>query len=303
MSRRTTVVLGLVAAATVAAAIAVTFVGRSGESAQHRQVVAYIGNVNAAQGSLSYQMLRVTSAFRLFSSGNGGPATIQRLGQAERTLRRVHARVAGVPAPAPATKLRTLLLRLVHDEVAIADELGRVAAFLPDFGKEVAASRAAAKQLGSNLAAVPHPQTQTVRGTAKQIAAAKARYAADAAAAATAEADAIDAYDGALARVVAGLRRLHAPAVLAPLYRSQLTSLVATRTAAAALAAELRTVKRSRVPALNRRFVEATRSSKSVDAQTAQIAAVKAYNARVRAAQQVQRLIATELQRLQAFVR
>ena len=53
------------------------------------------------------------------------------------------------------------------------------------------------------------------------------------------------------------------------------------------------------LPELNRRFTEASRLSASVPAQKAEIAAVKAYNARVRAIGRAQSAIQLEIVRLQ----
>jgi hypothetical protein len=72
-----------------------------------------------------------------------------------------------------------------------------------------------------------------------------------------------------------------------------------TRTAGAALAAELRQKNRSRVAVLGRRFTVASRTAGSIRVQKAHIAAIRAYNRRVGAIGDLQGRIRSELARLQ----
>ena len=104
-----------------------------------------------------------------------------------------------------------------------------------------------------------------------------------------------------IATVEQRLRRLDPPAVMRPSYRTQLQTLDASRTPGSALAEALRKKDRSRVPVYGRRFSDASRVASSVSAQEAEIAAVKAYNSRVRAIGTVQGEIRRELLRLQAL--
>jgi hypothetical protein len=62
---------------------------------------------------------------------------------------------------------------------------------------------------------------------------------------------------------------------------------------------ELRKAKRSQVAVLGRKFTLAARLAGSVTAQKAQITAIRAYNARVRAVETLQGKIQQELARLQ----
>jgi hypothetical protein len=84
-----------------------------------------------------------------------------------------------------------------------------------------------------------------------------------------------------------------------PTSRAEIRAIVASRTAGAALAAELRKKNRTRVPVLGRNFTLAARIAGSVAAQKAQIAAIKAYNRRVRGIGTLQGDIRVELARLQ----
>jgi hypothetical protein len=138
-----------------------------------------------------------------------------------------------------------------------------------------------------------------VRGTAKQIARARSAFAVEATKAAAAQADAVDAYDITLAGVVRRLRGLRPPGVMAPAFRTEVRMLEATRAAGAALARELRRSNRSRVPALSRALTVAARLSGTLAAQRAEIAAVKAYDARVRALGVDATRVQSEVTRLQ----
>jgi hypothetical protein len=84
-----------------------------------------------------------------------------------------------------------------------------------------------------------------------------------------------------------------------PANNGQIRTLEASRVAGAALSAELRKANRSRVPVLGRRFTLAARIAGSVSTQRAQIAAIKAYNRRVRGIGTLQGEIRQELAHVQ----
>jgi hypothetical protein len=295
--------LGVVAAAAVIAAGLAAFSGRSSESKAHKQVVAYIDDANTIQSSMSLPFAHVRAAFQHFADKpTGGSDQARQLADAERTLRTLRRRLAALPAPAPAVKLRRLLVRLADVETAIAHEVQGLALFMPRLSAYLAESRSTASALGNALAAVTYPKATSVQGGPKEIARAKAAYAAEAAAAAAAQADALELYGADVTPVIKRLRSLRPPTVMKPTYEAQLRALVATRAAVTRLAAELRMSDRSRVPELNRRIKEAARLAASIDAQRAQIAAIKLYNARVRSAEALQLEIRSEFLRVQAAV-
>ncbi len=89
---------------------------------------------------------------------------------------------------------------------------------------------------------------------------------------------------------------------MTPDYRTQLKTLEASRSAGSALARELRKTNRSRVAVFSRRFTLAVRLAGSTGAQKAQIAAIKAYNKRVREIGTLQGAIKLELVHLQQEV-
>lgn len=262
-------------------------------------VAAYIKSVDAIQQQLRLPLTQLLTAYRSFSALSSDPKEQSRLTAADRTLRTVEARLSALTAPPAAAKLRLLLAQLVRAEDKVAVEIEQLARFMPRFHAVIAVTTLANRQLGLALTAVTQPKSHKVRGTPKQIAAAKAAYTKAANRAAAAQADAVDAYERVLARARQRLLSLRPPAVMAPVYRAQVKTLEATQRAGAALSRELRKPNRAGVPVLSRRFTEASRLSGSVAAQRAEIAAIKGYNARVRALGTLQASIQREVSRLQ----
>ena len=146
------------------------------------------------------------------------------------------------------------------------------------------------------------PKAHKLHGTKKQIQQAQAAFTAAADKAAALQADAVDAYVTKIARLERELRKLQPPPIVRPDYRTQLRTLTTSRTTGSALAKELRKTNRSDVAAFSRKFTLAARIAGSVSAQKAQIAAIKAYNRRVRKIGTLQGDIKAELTRLQQQV-
>jgi hypothetical protein len=295
--RRFAIVL---AALGVAAAIALVL--GAGDLWSHRSsrnaVNRYITSVDDVQQQMRLPLTRLLTVYRTFSTHGETRQEQRQLAEAERILQTLELRFSALDPPPEAARLHRLLVRLVEQERAVATEVDRLAGFLPRFDAAVADSRRANARLALALAAVRPPKSHSVRGTRAQIAKARAAYAAAATRVALAEADAIDAFDRSLARSVRRLRALRPPPVMAPAYRAQLASLAATAAAGGALARELRTTNRSRVPLLRQRLSEAARIAGSVASQQAEIAAVKAYNSRVQAVGALQGQVQAEVSRL-----
>ena len=259
----------------------------------------YINGVDRLQRQQELQMTQMLTAYSDFSTQSSDPKALAKIAKPARTLRTLGTRLAALPAPPEARKLQSLLEQFVSDEHAVAVELQQVAAFMPRFRVLTGAAAVARTVLAQALAAAPPPKAHAVRGTPKQIAAARAAYVAAATKAQAAQADAIDAYDKALAATIRDLRKLRPPPVIAPAYRTEVLSLSATRKAAADLSAELRKPRSPKVPLLSRRLTEASRISGSVGAQRAEIAAIKAYDARVRGIRTLAARIRVEVAQLQ----
>jgi len=190
----------------------------------------------------------------------------------------------------------------VSQEVSVAHEVAQLAVFSPRFAADIALTRVAGAKLAHALAAAKAPTPRRIRGTKKQVQAAQAQFTAEAEKAAAQQAAAVDAYDAALGVALRGLAKLDPPRVLEPSFRTQVHAFELSRSAGAALAAELRKKNRTNVSVLGRRFTIATRSAGSVSAQKAEIAAIRAYNKRANAIGALQGRIQSELARLQTAV-
>jgi hypothetical protein len=298
---RRTLVLGVAAAAAVGAAVTVAVSKRgSGESEQRRAVGAYIQQVNGIQNHMHAPITRVLLAFRDFTAKSGpkkGSAT--ELHEAARTLAKLDRRLAALTAPPEARQLRRLLLTLISRQAAIAHEVELMSTFTPRFSRVLRSARAANTALGTALAAVPVPKAHKLRGTRKKVLAAQRAYRTQAQLARNAQAAAVDAYDRRVGDVLRRLLALRPPPAFAVGLRAQIQALTDVVAAGEQLAAALRASNGGNVATLGRQFTLASRESQSVSAQQAQVAAIRAYNARARGVAQATARVQAELLRLQ----
>lgn len=290
--------LGLAAAGAVAAAIVVSLPHH--ESPKRKAVSRYITSIDTIEQQMTYSLGQASRAYRAFTTAHSsGTAIAGKLVQAQKTLALLAARIAALDAPPQAHRLRSLVLEVVREEEGVTHEMHTLVVFQAPFNAVLKELHTAAQTLSKSLAAVKAPVPHAIRGTAKQIAKAKAAFNAQASAAAAAQSDAVSAYDAAVSRIARRLRGLTPPDVLAPAYAAQLGALRATVQAGGRLAVELQKTKRSNVSQLSRAFALATRRSQSVAAQRAEIAAVKAYDRRVRGIQATAAAVRDEITRLQ----
>jgi hypothetical protein len=210
-----------------------------------------------------------------------------------------------VPAPSDAQALRTKMLALVASEAELTHEVAVMARFTPAFASALRPLHAASKALALALAAAKPPTPHVIRGTKKQIAAAQAAFTAASDRTAAAEAAAVAAYDTVVATTMRCLRPLVPPPAFRPAYRAQLVALRASNEAGRRLSAGLLQPqsKRINIAALGRRFTVTSRRSQTISAQLTEIAAIKAYNARVSRVQALQLGVQKELARLSAKVK
>ena len=89
------------------------------------------------------------------------------------------------------------------------------------------------------------------------------------------------AYAGTVESVMGAVRPLDPPPAWQPTYEQQLSSLSQLQASALALARAVRANNAQAIPALLHRFDAAAVSTQTVAAQKREIAAVKAYNARI----------------------
>lgn len=298
---RRTIGLGIAAAVIVTAAVVATFINHKagGESKQRKAVSEYIQTVNLTQSQMSIQLVKVRAAYAdLGSRSRRRKHASAELASADVTLSTLERRLVATPAPHEAAKLRSLLVKLVREEVALTRELHQLAVFTPRFSVYLARLRATSAHFGNALRAVPSPKLKGVRGTKAQVAAAERNYRVQENAAATAQADAIDAYTGALTGLLKGLERLHAPAVVAPAFAAEVRSLHDVSVTGARLSAALRAPKHASLAERIRAFTVAGREAVDVPSQRAQIASIVAYNRKSRAVGATAAAVRTELLRL-----
>ncbi|MGH2934108.1 MAG: hypothetical protein ACRDL2_06285 [Gaiellaceae bacterium] len=294
-----TLTIGFAVAGGVAA-IALVVIPRN-SAPHHSAVYRYVTSVDAVEARMSYALSNVQSAYRAVTVGHStSAATRKKFVTAERTLRVLDKRIAGLPPPPEAAKLRKLVLRLVRQEIAATHEVTALVAFLPRFDAVLADLRASATTLAQRLGAAQAPAPHAIHGTSAQIKEAQAAFTAAATKAALAQADAVTAYGAVLANETRRLRALSPPPVLEPAYRYQLVALHRTSVAGAKLVAALKAATRTNIAQLSRSFAVASRSSQSVAEQRAEVAAVKAYDARLGAIGTTTAAIHKELTRLQA---
>jgi hypothetical protein len=298
---RRTVLLGVVAAAAVGAAAVATIASHRHHPSRERAAVsAYIVRANDIQKAMKAPLTRVLLAYRAFTRAGGpAPGVDAKLGAAAATLQRLERKLAAIDAPAEAAILRKRLLVLVGQEVAVTREVQAIAFFSPRYAAVLKDSQAASLRFGKALRAVVVPKPKKLRGTQAQMTEAQRAYQAAGDAAAAKQADAVDAYDAEVERILDELGRLDPPAALAGSYRGELRSLRDVAASGAQLSAELRKPNRSDVALLGRRLTIASRETRSLPAQRAQQASIRAYNRRVRAIGSATERVQSELRRLQ----
>ncbi len=273
------------AAAALATVLLAGCGGGSNDSAARRQAVTlYVNRVNATERQMRVPLLEMAKAYRGFSTRPAKLAQVRpRLVKAERTLRALDRKLGSLDTPPDAALLQSLLLQLVGAEVDLAREVNQLAVFLPRFTVALRPFAPANAKLSAALAAARVTPPKLVRPTAKELKAARAAYTRALARASAQQAAALEGYAQSASDVAARLRALDPPPAMAPALETEIATLARIDSSAVALAAALRHGKQADVNRLNRAFAEASRSGNSLSAQRAEIAAVKAYDARVRA--------------------
>ena len=261
---------GRFAAVGLALVLVCTSCGGGGH-AERRAVSRYIDDVNSIEVGLRKPLLQLAKSNRSFSSKQIHK-TQARSARARTTLERLDRRLRELQPPHAAQELHRRLLALVDAEVDIAREVDGLARFLPQLDAAIARVSPAQRRLNVALKGAHS------RG---------------------AQAAALDAYANALDGPLRTLRTLESPRVTAPVLTGEVQTLSRVSTSARALAAALRANALARVTALQRQFLEAARSSQTVPAQQARIAAVQDYDRRVRALSKLAARVQRERDRLQ----
>jgi hypothetical protein len=251
-----------------------------GGSSKHDAIENYIRSVNGVETRMAGPIGQVTQANKDFASSQTAPSIHKRLLKSERTMRMLQARLVAIDAPPEAARLKALLLALVGREVELTHEIVQLSAFVPRY-------QAALK-----------PLVQADSALKKQLAA-SAKGAAATKALNTSKADELDRYSTTLDAAIAAIKPLEPPPVWRPVYATELGALQALESSASALARAIRANDANAVPKLLHRFDAAAVAGQSSAAQKRQIAAVKAYDARIRKIATLARNVEKERVRLQ----
>jgi hypothetical protein len=267
-------------AGVVVAAAALVAAGCGGH-AKRAAITSYVDRINVVERQLARPFTEVSTANRSFAKAKKqSPQLAKKLAASERTMRTLARRLAAIPAPREAARLRTLLLELVRRQVALTHEVDQLYTFVPAFRTTLA-------PLGPADAGL----TKELHKTASTTAAAKALD--------VEKADALERYSTTVAGVVAKVEQLQPPPVWQPGYTAQLASLRQLHAIALELADAIRANRAAALPALLNRFDRAAVATRTTAAQRSQRAAVVAYNARINSLVTLSRKINAEEQRLQ----
>ncbi|HEY6961295.1 MAG TPA: hypothetical protein VI408_05325 [Gaiellaceae bacterium] len=250
--------LRLVPVAIVAALLA----GCGGHS-KRAQIADYITRVNDVEKGMAGPLREVSVANRTFAKQQSDPQVRADLATSQKTMRQLRHRLSLITPPAEAEKLHSLLLQLVDQEVALTDEVRKFAVFASTYQGVLQPVQTASNALKAQLS-----QSTKGRAAAKRLNAEKARD--------------LEAYAATLGSVRAALARLDPPDVWKPTFRQQLSSLSQLQQASLALAGAIGKNDTAAIPTLLERFDAAAVANQSVAAQKRQIAAVKAYDGKIR---------------------
>lgn len=250
--------------------------GDSGRPSARDEVSAYIEQVNAIENGLRGP-LRLAQSAVVGLSKKQRPATAARqLATAERTLRRLQARLGEMPSPQGARELKRLLMLLVHDQIALTSELHDLVVFDPAFAS-------ALRPLASAYETADRRLRATKDAPKLAVAIAEYRRAVDVA--------------------LHALRPLHPPIVEKPSYESQVARLIALERALASLHSAIVRGDAVKIARAEHAVSVASVSSDSLANQRARRAAIVAYDAKIARVNALARRISNERARLQLSLR
>ena len=252
------------------AVLVLTGCGSSAKSKRRDAVNAYLGRVQKIQQHFQPSFDLANQAYRDFSKGKTGKRQVQRLRGAEVSILAARDAIEAVSPPEDARKLHAELVQLYDLNASLGLEVITLQQFLPSVRKVL-----------GGLADVNKSYRQNLSGSRT----------------ATAQAEALDSYSGAVKRVVDRFRRLGPPPALRPWQQAQLLRLQQIVDTGHTLATAVRLRDPKAIPALIKRFQFLLAHQPNVS--QAQHNAVKAYDNRLLGISKLQGKIAREHQRLQ----
>ncbi len=261
----------LVVAVLLAAAVAVGIrsFGDDTESPDRLAVRQYIVEVNTTQQTFVLQLDQVSTAYRTLRLGSSAPAAQERkVERAEATLVRLRSRIAALPTPPAAARLRARLLALADLQVGLAREVTAMAHYVP---------------------------VQAAEGKRLVASTRRLRAALDAAGSGAAQAEAFTTYGQEVAAAARRLGRADAPPVLEPGHREQVARLQRLASLARKIAAAFRAGTTAEV---NRLFTQFARVTADTGTTPAARRAVIAFNAQLAAIGEQRAAVDAERRRL-----
>jgi hypothetical protein len=241
-----------------AVAIAASFLaaGCGGGPSRRTVVARYIDSVNSVEAKLATPLLEVSKANRDFAKGHATPAAlITRLDRSQRTIHRLTRQLAALETPPEARRLRSLLLQLIDRENELVGEVEQLARFVPRYRKALKPLAPADSELKRALAAKTGPAVKAA---------------------------ALETFAGRAAAVETELRALDPPPASRPTWSQQVATVDQVGSVARALGAALRAKRAKAIPGLVHQFDLAAAGAGSQAAQRASIAAITAYNLRIK---------------------
>jgi hypothetical protein len=248
-------------------------------------VAAYLTEVNAVEKQLAPPLVSVTRTivdFARQSRASGAPhvkhgAGAGALGQfrvvpagqsdallsADAQIKGLRGRLAALPAPGPARRLRTLLLELVDRQATLTHQMAKLVVFLPGFSQAMA-------PLGPALVRLE-----------RVLSVAQAQGPAAVAAVYAEKSVALRGFRAVALAILRNLRGLDPPVVSLPSYHAQVRAIQGMARSAEGLAGALGTGSTAAARPLLVQFSRAATGPASLTAQKAQIAAIHAYDAQI----------------------
>lgn len=235
-----------------ALAVILTAAGCGGTS-RRTQVSDYFNRVDRIQKQMKQPVTDANSAYQYFATASTSQSERVRLQRAEATIRKLRRRIAAVPAPEDAQKIRSDLLDLMDREATFAHDVWLLGRYTPLLGHVLAHAGEAGAKLQASL-----------KSTSAET-----------------QARAFDAYAAVLKKDVAALRKLSAPSVVLAAQQAQIKTFTTSASLCRRIATALRIRDRNALPTLIAHLSNLSSLPARKRVHRAQVAAVKAFNKRL----------------------
>lgn len=225
--------------------------GGGAKSARRGDVNHYVANVNDVEHGTLTSWNELRNTYSGLARGKISTTQLRRFAKVPTTIRVLRARVAGMPPPADARRLRALLLRLLDLDAAFADEVST-------FARYVRAVRPLQARVGRD--------TLDLRQALRRAHSTRAQQ------------QVLDRFAARLTALRVQLLRLRPPAALAPWHGEQAGRVQALRHGARELA---RGLERHDRESMRRGLAELTNAASGAPVTVADRAAILAFDGRL----------------------